>query len=72
MLSRRLIVFGFGLFAGIGCYSQSCLPEGIEFVRQGQVDSFPLIYPGCEVIEGNIYIGGLWEQPCKDSTTWIR
>ncbi|MDX9906511.1 MAG: T9SS type A sorting domain-containing protein [Bacteroidales bacterium] len=64
MLSRRLIVFCFGLFAGIGCYSQSCLPEGIELVRQGQVDSFPLIYPGCVVIEGNIYIGGLWEQPC--------
>jgi len=57
-------IFILVMFVGIGTYSQSCLPEGIELVRQGQVDSFPLIYPGCRVIEGNVYIGGLWEQPC--------
>ncbi len=32
--------------------SQACLPNGIIFSRQGQIDSFPLNYPGCKVIGG--------------------
>ena len=37
----------------VGC---SCLPEGITFNTQAQVDSFRINYPGCVEIEGNVYI----------------
>jgi len=37
--------------------SQSCLPEGITFLSQAQVDSFPINYPGCSEIEGFVTIG---------------
>ena len=39
-------------------FSQSCLPEGITFTRQGQIDSFQVNYPGCKVIEGFVKITG--------------
>ena len=32
---------------------QTCLPDGITFVRQSQIDSFPFNYPGCTIIEGD-------------------
>ena len=37
--------------------SQSCLPKGIRFTTQGQIDSFQVNYPGCNLIEGDLYIG---------------
>ncbi|MBN1950075.1 MAG: T9SS type A sorting domain-containing protein [Bacteroidales bacterium] len=37
--------------------SQSCLPEGITFNTQSQVDSFQINYPGCTEIEGDVRIG---------------
>jgi hypothetical protein len=36
----------------------SCLPDGIEFSRQGQIDSFPLHYAACTKIDGNVKISG--------------
>jgi len=36
----------------------SCLPEGIEFTNQEQVDNFQINYPGCTEIEGGVEIGG--------------
>lgn len=44
------IVLSFGLKA------QGCLPEGITFTTQEQIDSFPVDYPGCTEIEGNVDI----------------
>jgi len=35
----------------------SCLPDGITFTTQQQVDNFPVDYPGCTVIEGSVIIG---------------
>lgn len=35
-------------------YSQSCLPEGITFTSQEQVDSFQINYPLCNEIEGSV------------------
>jgi len=49
------------LFAGLAqshLLSQSCLPEGITFTRQGQIDSFQVNYPGCNVIEGFVTVTG--------------
>lgn len=37
--------------------AQSCLPGGITFTRQSQVDSFAIIYPNCTEIEGFLVIG---------------
>ncbi|MBP6812010.1 MAG: T9SS type A sorting domain-containing protein [Saprospiraceae bacterium] len=35
--------------------AQSCLPGGITFVTQADVDNFPINHPTCKVIEGNVY-----------------
>ena len=38
--------------------SQSCLPEGITFTTQEQIDNFQTDHPGCTEIEGNVQIMG--------------
>ena len=37
---------------------QTCLPEGITFSTQAQIDSFQINYPGCTEIEGDVTIWG--------------
>ncbi len=34
--------------------AQSCLPDGITFETQAQIDSFQVNYPGCTEVEGNV------------------
>ena len=41
-----------------GAMAQSCLPNGIIFTRQSQIDSFQINYPNCTQIEGNVEIEG--------------
>ncbi|MBN2173309.1 MAG: T9SS type A sorting domain-containing protein [Bacteroidales bacterium] len=41
-----------------GSYN-GCLPEGITFTNQTQIDSFQTNYPGCTEIEGFVKIGGI-------------
>jgi len=36
--------------------AQSCLPEGITFTTQAQIDSFPINNPNCTEIEGYVII----------------
>lgn len=36
----------------------SCLPEGIVFESQAQINSFRVNYPGCSEIEGDVTISG--------------
>ena len=36
-------------------YAQ-CLPNDITFTSQAQIDSFPMNYPGCTVVEGDMII----------------
>ena len=38
--------------------SQSCLPEGIIFETQAQIDSFQILHPNCTEIEGGVEING--------------
>lgn len=38
--------------------AQPCLPDGITFSTQAQIDNFQADYPGCTVIEGNVSIQG--------------
>jgi hypothetical protein len=39
------------------CPPSSCLPEGITFTTQEQIDNFQTNYPGCTEIEGEVSIG---------------
>ncbi|MEO1714821.1 MAG: hypothetical protein AAFU60_15940, partial [Bacteroidota bacterium] len=34
----------------------NCLPDGIIFTSQAEIDAFPSTYPGCAVIDGGIII----------------
>lgn len=54
---RSLLLFVF-IFLVIDSFSQSCLYEGITFSTQSQIDSFPLNYPSCDSIIGNLAIIG--------------
>ncbi len=38
-------------------FSQGCLPDGIAFTTQAEIDSFQTNYPNCTEIEGDVYIG---------------
>lgn len=38
--------------------AQPCLPDGIAFTNQQQIDDFPLNYPGCTEIGGTVEISG--------------
>lgn len=39
--------------------AQSCFPNGIGFLDQKSIDLFPVNYPDCTEIEGNLFIGNL-------------
>ena len=43
-------------FAWSSALSQSCLPEGITFNSQAQIDSFQINYPNCTEIEGDVEV----------------
>lgn len=40
-------------------FSQSCLPDGINFNTQAEIDNFQSNYPNCSEIEGNVRICGV-------------
>ena len=44
------------LFIQITTHSQSCLPEGIIFSTQEEIDNFQINYPNCTEIEGDVLI----------------
>lgn len=55
----KLPLFCFiSFFFQISAFTQHCLPEGITFETQAQIDSFQVNYPGCTTIEGGVYITG--------------
>ncbi|MHC1777731.1 MAG: T9SS type A sorting domain-containing protein [Lentimicrobium sp.] len=54
---KKLTLFILGVaFSHSLAFSQACLPEGITFYTQVQIDSFQANYPGCTEIEGNVNI----------------
>jgi hypothetical protein len=57
-MKKLLLLFSILSFFHLSAFSQSCLPEGITFTTQAQIDSFQVDYPGCRVIEGDVYIYG--------------
>lgn len=48
----------FALLLGGSAQAQSCLPNGIEFSTQAQINNFPTNYPGCTSIGGDVRISG--------------
>jgi len=46
------------LFLPVSLISQSCLPDGIIFTTQEEVDYFPANYPSCTEISGRVIING--------------
>ena len=47
------------LFIQITTHSQSCLPEGITFTTQEEIDNFQTNHPGCTEIGGGVFIGSI-------------
>ncbi len=55
----KIIITAFLLLTyNITLFSQSCLPEGIVFSAQSEIDNFQQNYPGCTNIEGDVEIVG--------------
>ncbi|MEQ1744997.1 MAG: leucine-rich repeat protein [Saprospiraceae bacterium] len=55
---KKLTCLVLALCFGVGIRAQSCLPDGISFSSQAEIDNFPANYPGCTVIEGSVRISG--------------
>ncbi len=55
---KKVIVLFFALFAMNNANTQGCLPSGITFNSQIEIDNFQANFPGCTVIEGSASIGG--------------
>ena len=53
---KKVVFFLFFFIPSLSIFSQSCLPDGIIFTRQSQLDSFHITYPGCTSIAGNVKI----------------
>ena len=51
------------LFAFVFVSAQGCLPEGITFTTQEEIDNFQVNYPGCTQIGGDVTIGSDWWSP---------
>ena len=57
MKQLSLVVFIL-FFYQITASSQSCLPEGITFTTQAEIDNFQTNHPNCTEIEGDVTISG--------------
>ncbi|NOR87440.1 MAG: T9SS type A sorting domain-containing protein [Bacteroidales bacterium] len=55
-MTRAIITF-IAIILVLEVYSQSCLPNGIVFSSQEQIDNFQSDYPECSHIEGYLNIG---------------
>jgi hypothetical protein len=55
---KKFYVLMVALSMASGASAQWCLPEGITFSNQSQIDNFQTNYPGCTKIEGNVVIEG--------------
>ncbi len=56
-MKKLLFASTFALFCHFIILAQPCLPEGITFSTQTQIDNFQINYPGCTEIEGWVRIG---------------
>ena len=58
-MKKLFTVIVLSIFAFLLVSAQDpCLPDGIEFITQEQIDNFQTNYPGCTEIEGDVWIVG--------------
>jgi hypothetical protein len=55
---KKFFILLIALLIVNGAVAQSCLPEGITFSTQAEIDNFQTNYPNCTEIEGNVLIEG--------------
>jgi len=55
---KRFVILWIVFFVIKVGMAQSCLPAGIQFTSQSQIDNFQTIYPNCTQIEGDVTISG--------------
>jgi hypothetical protein len=55
-MNKLFFLITLSLIVGKTVTSQQCLPNGIDFTTQMQIDSFPINYPNCTKIIGNVDI----------------
>ena len=55
---RKFLMLLTGFFLPFTVSSQGCLPNGIIFSSQAQIDNFQTDYPNCTQIEGDVTISG--------------
>jgi hypothetical protein len=59
-MKKVLLLIAVVMLCHTTVFPQGCLPDGITFTTQAQIDSFQITYPGCTEIEGNVTIYNDW------------
>jgi hypothetical protein len=59
-MKKLIIIFCALALTNAIVFAQGCLPEGIIFTTQEQIDNFQVNYPGCTEIEGSVKISDDW------------
>lgn len=57
-MKKLILIVILSFLSHINAISQPCLPNGITFNTQAEIDSFPINYPNCNMIGGNVDIIG--------------
>ena len=57
-MKKVIIIANLMLFLISYNASSQCLPDGITFTTQSQINNFQTNYPGCTEIEGDVFING--------------
>jgi len=57
-MRKITLLFIIAFIINLTGFSQTCLPEGIVFTTQVEIDNFQINYPGCTEIEGEVEING--------------
>ena len=56
---KTIEVFFMSVFVRLfSIMAQPCLPQGITFINQEQIDNFQTLFPNCTEIEGDVIISG--------------
>jgi len=55
-MKNLVLLVGLSLLFHITIFSQPCLPNGIVFSTQSQIDNFQTNYPNCTEIQGDVEI----------------
>ncbi len=57
-MKKLILIIVLAFFIQSTLSSQSCLPDGITFTTQTEIDNFQTNYPNCNEIEGDMTING--------------